>query len=244
MVRLVTGGPTTRYAAPTVARRSQTVGDWIASPRRVGCSAPTVCAPVPTAAIYIAQVTGSQISALDLGTGERRDRQRQGRRHRRPRRHRLRLPRQPRRHRGDGRPGQPARRRRAPPACCATTSRRPTASRSTADRLFIGECREGGRLMEFDLAGGPPRILLENVPSPNAMEVGPDGLLYFPVMGANEIWRIDPDAAARPRPSRPASASPTRSSSTPRASSSRRRWPADRCCASTRAPATRPCSPS
>lgn len=25
------------------------------------------------------------------------------------------------------------------------------------------------------------------------MEVGPDGLLYFPVMGANEIWRIDPD---------------------------------------------------
>ena len=60
-------------------------------------------------------------------------------------------------------------------------------------RLFVGECREGGRLMEFDLAGGPPRILLENVPSPNAMEVGPDGLLYFPVMGANEIWRIDPN---------------------------------------------------
>jgi sugar lactone lactonase YvrE len=61
------------------------------------------------------------------------------------------------------------------------------------DRLFIGECREGGRLLEFDLRGGPPRVLLESVPSPNAMEVGPDGLLYFPVMGANEIWRIDPD---------------------------------------------------
>lgn len=61
------------------------------------------------------------------------------------------------------------------------------------DRLFIGECREGGRLLEFDLAGGPPRVLLENVPSPNAMEVGPDGMLYFPVMTANEIWRIDPD---------------------------------------------------
>jgi sugar lactone lactonase YvrE len=66
-------------------------------------------------------------------------------------------------------------------------------------RLFIGECREGGRLMEFDLAGGPPRILLEDVPSPNAMEVGPDGLLYFPVMGANEIWRIDPDAGGPPQ---------------------------------------------
>jgi sugar lactone lactonase YvrE len=60
-------------------------------------------------------------------------------------------------------------------------------------RLFVGECREGGRLLELDLAGGPPRVLLENVPSPNAMEVGPDGLLYFPVMGANEIWRVDPD---------------------------------------------------
>jgi sugar lactone lactonase YvrE len=61
------------------------------------------------------------------------------------------------------------------------------------DRLFISECRAGGRILELDLAGGEPRMLAENVPSPNAMEVGPDGLLYFPVMGANEIWRIDPD---------------------------------------------------
>ncbi|ORW10015.1 SMP-30/gluconolactonase/LRE family protein [Mycobacterium kyorinense] len=60
-------------------------------------------------------------------------------------------------------------------------------------RLFIGECREGGRLLELDVDGGAPRVLLENVPSPNAMEVGPDGLLYFPVMGANEIWRVDLD---------------------------------------------------
>ena len=61
------------------------------------------------------------------------------------------------------------------------------------DRLFIGECRDGGRLLELDRGGGAPRVLLENAPSPNAMEVGPDGLLYFPLMGANEIWRIDPD---------------------------------------------------
>src|SRR5271165_4621479 len=60
-------------------------------------------------------------------------------------------------------------------------------------RLFIGECREGGRLLEMDLNGGVPRVLLDNVPSPNAMEVGPDGQLYFPVMGANEVWRIDPE---------------------------------------------------
>ncbi|ULL09028.1 gluconolaconase [Mycobacterium liflandii] len=60
-------------------------------------------------------------------------------------------------------------------------------------RLFVGECRDGGRLLELDLNGGAPRVLARNLPSPNAMEVGPDGLLYFPVMGANEIWRIDPD---------------------------------------------------
>lgn len=66
-------------------------------------------------------------------------------------------------------------------------------------RLFIGECREGGRLLELDLTGGAPRVLLENAPMPNAMEVGPDGLLYFPLMGANEIWRIDPEGGVPER---------------------------------------------
>src|SRR5580693_4053607 len=66
-------------------------------------------------------------------------------------------------------------------------------------RLLIGECREGGRLLELDPNGGAPRVLLENAPSPNAMEVGPDGLLYFPLMGANEIWRIDPEGGAPER---------------------------------------------
>jgi sugar lactone lactonase YvrE len=31
------------------------------------------------------------------------------------------------------------------------------------------------------------------------MEVGPDGLLYFPVMTANEIWRVDPDGGEAQR---------------------------------------------
>lgn len=57
-------------------------------------------------------------------------------------------------------------------------------------RLFAGECRPDGRIMELNLNGGAPRIILENVPMPNAMEVGPDGKLYFPVMGTNEIWRV------------------------------------------------------
>jgi sugar lactone lactonase YvrE len=60
-------------------------------------------------------------------------------------------------------------------------------------RLFINECRDGGRLMELDATGTITRVLAENLPSPNAMEVGPDGMLYYPLMTANEIWRIDPN---------------------------------------------------
>jgi sugar lactone lactonase YvrE len=63
-------------------------------------------------------------------------------------------------------------------------------------RLFVDECRMGGRLLELDLNGGAPRVLLEDIPLPNALEAGPDGKLYFPVMGANEIWRIDPAGGA------------------------------------------------
>jgi sugar lactone lactonase YvrE len=63
-------------------------------------------------------------------------------------------------------------------------------------RLLAGECRPGGRIMELDLHGGEPRIILDNVPMPNAMEVGPDGKLYAPIMGTNEIWRIDIDTGA------------------------------------------------
>lgn len=63
-------------------------------------------------------------------------------------------------------------------------------------RLFAGECRIGGRIMELDLNGGAPRILLDNVPMPNAFEVGPDGKLYFPVMGTNEIWRVSLEGGA------------------------------------------------
>ena len=37
------------------------------------------------------------------------------------------------------------------------------------------------------------RVLLEGLLSPNAMEVGPDGMLYYPLTMANEIWRIDPE---------------------------------------------------
>jgi len=64
------------------------------------------------------------------------------------------------------------------------------------DRLFVNECRIGGRLLELSLEAGAQRVLLEGIPMPNAMEVGPDGLLYFPVMAVGEIWRIKLEGGA------------------------------------------------
>jgi sugar lactone lactonase YvrE len=146
----------------------------------------------PDGRIYIAQVTGSQISALDVGTGQLETISAKG---------------------GeivapddvafgphgdlyatevmDGRVSV----RGANGHTRVLRADIPSANGITVHqgRLFIGECREGGRLLELDLNGGAPKVLAENVPSPNAMEVGPDGLLYFPVMGANEIWRIGLD---------------------------------------------------
>ena len=66
-------------------------------------------------------------------------------------------------------------------------------------RLFVGECRVGGRILELDRDGGEPRVLVEGLAMPNAMEVGPDGLLYYPVMGTNDIWRVDPDGGVPER---------------------------------------------
>ncbi|MBW8783338.1 MAG: SMP-30/gluconolactonase/LRE family protein [Novosphingobium sp.] len=63
-------------------------------------------------------------------------------------------------------------------------------------RLIAGECRVGARIMELDRNGGAPRVILADVPMVNAFEVGPDGKLYFPVMGTNEIWRISLDGGA------------------------------------------------
>jgi sugar lactone lactonase YvrE len=146
----------------------------------------------PDGRIYIAQVTGSQISALDVATGRLDTVSARGGEIIAP----------------DDVAFGPHGDLYATEVMDGRVSRRNAAGRTQVlrddvpsangitfhrGRLFIGECREGGRLLELDLAGGAPHVLLENAPSPNAMEVGPDGLLYFPLMGANEIWRIDPE---------------------------------------------------
>ncbi|OBI83313.1 SMP-30/gluconolactonase/LRE family protein [Mycobacterium sp. E740] len=151
--------------------------------------------------IYVAQVTGSQISALDLGTGELHTVSAKG---------------------GDivapddvafdsggnlyatevmdGRVSV----RDAGGGTRVLRDDLPCANGITVhqDRLFVNECRDGGRLMELDRGSGAERVLLEGLPSPNAMEVGPDGLLYYPLMTANEIWRIDPDPDKHGEPQR------------------------------------------
>lgn len=58
-------------------------------------------------------------------------------------------------------------------------------------RLFAGECRPGGRVIELDIETGAQRIVAQDVPMPNAFAFGPDGWLYMPIMGTNEIWRLD-----------------------------------------------------
>lgn len=58
-------------------------------------------------------------------------------------------------------------------------------------RLIVGECRMDARIMELDPSGGAPRVIKDGIPMANAFDVGPDGRLYAPIMGANEIWAID-----------------------------------------------------
>ncbi|MBU6206074.1 MAG: SMP-30/gluconolactonase/LRE family protein [Alphaproteobacteria bacterium] len=57
--------------------------------------------------------------------------------------------------------------------------------------LIAGECRMDARIMELDRGGGAPRVIKDGIPMANAFQVGPDGRLYAPIMGANEIWAID-----------------------------------------------------
>jgi sugar lactone lactonase YvrE len=65
------------------------------------------------------------------------------------------------------------------------------------DRIFMDECRPGGRLFELFADGRSPKLLADNLPLPNALQLGPDGNIYFPVIGANEIWRV-PVGGGRP----------------------------------------------
>jgi sugar lactone lactonase YvrE len=67
------------------------------------------------------------------------------------------------------------------------------------DRIFMDECRPGGRMWELYADGRAPRLIADDLPLPNALFLGPDNNIYFPVIGANAIWRVSADGG-RPEP--------------------------------------------
>lgn len=79
----------------------------------------------------------------------------------------------------------------------------PNGIACVGDRLFVNEMKPDGRLLELFPQGGDPRVLTEGLALGNAMQLGPDGHLYYPHMmsGPNplltgQVWRIPPDGGA------------------------------------------------
>ncbi|TXS45102.1 hypothetical protein EAO75_19545 [Streptomyces sp. uw30] len=76
----------------------------------------------------------------------------------------------------------------------------PNGITCVGDRLFVNEMKPDGRLMELFPDGRDPVVLTEGLALGNAMQLGPDGHLYYPHMmsGPNplltgQVWRIPPD---------------------------------------------------
>ncbi|MEV0555708.1 hypothetical protein AB0I27_19950 [Streptomyces sp. NPDC050597] len=69
----------------------------------------------------------------------------------------------------------------------------PNGITCVGDRLFVNEMRMNGRLLELFPDGGDPVVLTDGLALGNAMQLGPDGCLYYPHMIGNQVWRIPPD---------------------------------------------------
>ena len=61
------------------------------------------------------------------------------------------------------------------------------------DRLFVNEMRPGGRVLELFGDGREPVVLADGLAMGNAMQLGPDGCLYYPHMLTNEVYRVPAD---------------------------------------------------
>lgn len=62
------------------------------------------------------------------------------------------------------------------------------------DRIFMSEFRADGRILELFNDGRPPRVIADQVVAPNALSMGPDGCLYFPLVPLGEIWRVNAES--------------------------------------------------
>lgn len=61
-----------------------------------------------------------------------------------------------------------------------------------ADRIFMSEFNPQGRILELFADGSAPRTIAAGLVMPNALQLGPDGLLYFPQVVLGEVWRVSP----------------------------------------------------
>lgn len=71
----------------------------------------------------------------------------------------------------------------------------PNGIAMVGDRLFVNEMRPGGRVLELT-PGGAHAVIAEGLMLGNAMQLGPDGMLYYPHMLTGEVHRVSPDGGA------------------------------------------------
>jgi sugar lactone lactonase YvrE len=72
--------------------------------------------------------------------------------------------------------------------------RLPNGIACVGDRVFVNEMIPDGRLLE--LGDGEAKVLTGGLAMGNAMQLGPDGLLYYPHMLTGEVFRIAPGGGA------------------------------------------------
>lgn len=65
------------------------------------------------------------------------------------------------------------------------------------NRIFMDEHRRGGRLFELYPDGRAPRLVTDDLFGPNALMMGPDEKLYFPLVPLGEVWRVDPETGVK-----------------------------------------------
>lgn len=61
------------------------------------------------------------------------------------------------------------------------------------DRIFMSEFNPEGRIWELYADGSAPRLIASGLMMPNALCLGPDNHLYFPLVPLGEIWRVSLD---------------------------------------------------
>lgn len=67
------------------------------------------------------------------------------------------------------------------------------------DRIFMSEFNPDGRIWELFADGASPRLIAGGLMMPNALCLGPDGMLYFPLVPLGEVWRVALDGGVPER---------------------------------------------